>query len=147
MLDQFYIILKSAPDKEARSIVYGLHFLQVQPSLKIAYEQLKQIQTDVCIEWISRLSYLYVISLLILVSISMGNPPIMSILTTTNLLFMWEKFENPLIYTIIPLNYTMPLLRKIVLVLFPDLFLTRHFTSMSDFVSWNVENTPWSRSA
>ena len=78
---------------------------------------------------------LYVISLLILVSISIGNPPIMSILTTTNLLFMREKFENPLIYTIIPLNYTMPLLRKIVLVLFPDLFLTRHFTSMSDFVS------------
>ena len=47
-------ILKSAPDKKASSIVYGLHFLQVWPSLNIAYEPLRQIQRDVCIEWMSK---------------------------------------------------------------------------------------------
>ena len=45
-------MVKSAPDKKASSIVYGLHFLQVWPSLNIAYETLRQIQTDVCMEWI-----------------------------------------------------------------------------------------------
>ena len=42
--------LKSAPNKKACSIVYGLHILQVWPSLNIAYEPLRQIQTDICIE-------------------------------------------------------------------------------------------------
>ena len=47
-------LLKSAPDKKASSIVYGLHFLQVRPSLNIVYEPLRQIQTEGCIEWISK---------------------------------------------------------------------------------------------
>ena len=42
--------LKSAPNKKASSIVYGLHILQVWPSLNIAYEALRQIQRDVCID-------------------------------------------------------------------------------------------------
>ena len=50
LLTQIRHSLKSALDKKASSIVYGLHFLQVWPSLNIAYEPLMQIQTDVCIE-------------------------------------------------------------------------------------------------
>ena len=50
-------LVKSAPDKKASSIVYGLHFLQVWPSLNIAYELLRQVQTDVCIKRISKYNW------------------------------------------------------------------------------------------
>ena len=50
-------LLKSATDKMVSSILYRLHFLQVWPSLNIAYELLRQIQTDVCIERISKYNW------------------------------------------------------------------------------------------